>query len=226
MAARIIVTGGNGFIGMQVCRIAVAQGLHVVSVARRGKPALDAPWINNVQWIAGDVFAPEGWRAHLSGATALIHCVGILWQRPKHGITFQRLNGDSAITAAGAAAQAGVGAFVFISASHNPPLIASSYLAAKRRAEAVVQGLPLRSAILRPSFVYGPQRPISLAPGLLLNTAASLRPPLIGAFLHENRALRVERVATAAVQAALDPALHGIIDIDTIERLTPHRLRA
>lgn len=220
MAAKLLVTGGNGFIGAQVCRRAVAHGLEVVSVARRGRPSIREAWADQVAWIAADVFAPEQWRSHLTGCAALIHCVGIAWQRPRQNLTFERFNGDAAIVAAQQAVQMGVGAFVFISASHNPPLISSSYLNAKRRAENVVSDLEIRSVFLRPSLVYGPQRPLSVLPGLLLNLGASMRLPLIGSFLHENRALRVERVAAMAVRGALDPTLHGIVDIDTMERLT------
>lgn len=213
----LVVTGASGLIGAEVCRRALARGLDVVGISRGGRGALDDDWADRVSWVAGDVLAPDRWRDRLPGAAAVAHCTGILWQHSSSGITYQSLNGDAPIVVAAEAARAGVPAFVFISASHNPPLFPGSYIEAKRRAEREIAALPLRSAFVRPSFVYGPRRRAAVPIGLLMNVAAGLLP---FRYLRQNRALRVERVAAAVLRAALDPGVDGVVDIDTIERWT------
>lgn len=214
---KILVTGGNGLIGSEVCRVAVDAGHEVIGLARRGRPGQAAAWTERVRWVAADVLEPASWRDELRGVGAVVHCVGIARENPARGNTFQRINGDSAITAAGEAARAGVEALVYLSASARPPFLRESYLAAKRRAEAEIARLPLRFAILRPGLVYGAGRPVSLPAALVVGLAAKL--PVVGAMASEARPLPVETVARAAIRAATDSSVRGILDIGTIERL-------
>ena len=214
---RILVTGANGFIGAEVCRRAVEAGHEVVGLARRGRPAGAAGWMERVEWAAGDVLEPATWRQHLAGCGAVIHCVGIIREDARRGATFERINGDSAITAAEEAERAGVGAFVFISASSQPPLVGAGYLRAKRRAEAGIRELGTRSVILRPGFVFGSARLPSLPAAAVIRLATHL--PVVGAGARESRPLNVETVARATVRAAADERVSGVLDVDAIERL-------
>ncbi len=217
MPEQLVVTGASGLIGAEVCRQALAREIAVVGISRGGRGGLAEAWAERVDWVAADVFEPQHWRNRLTGAAAVAHCTGILWQHSSRGETYARLNGDAPIAVAREAARAGVPAFVFMSASHSPPLFPRSYIEAKRRAEREIAALPLRSAYVRPSFVYGPRRPSGIPVGLLMNVAAGMLPL---DYLRSNRALRVERVAAAVLRAALDPGVAGVIDIDTVERWT------
>ncbi len=214
---KILVTGGNGFIGREVCRRAVEAGHEVVGLARRGRPSGAAEWMEGVRWVAADVLEPDAWRAHLDGCGAVIHCVGIIAENRKRGATFERINGDSAITAADEAERAGTGAFVFISASALPPGVGRGYIDAKRRAEEHIQRLTPRAVFLRPGFVYGTGRLPSLPAAALIHLAGYL--PAVGAAARASRPLPVETVARAAVRAATDAAIRGVQNVDAIERL-------
>ncbi len=48
---KILVFGGNGFVGSRVCEEAVKTGLSVVSVNRSGPPKLSADWVSKVEWV-------------------------------------------------------------------------------------------------------------------------------------------------------------------------------
>ena len=214
---KLLVTGGSGFIGREVCRAAVEAGHQVLGLARRGRPRTDG-WADRVAWIAADVLEPRSWRDHLAGCGAVIHCVGIAWERPEHGVTFERVNGDAAVVAVGEAERAGVGAFVYLSASAKPPFLREAYITAKRRAEGAIFARSLRGVALRSGLVYGPGRAVSYLPAALL--AAGMFVPIVRQRIAApNRALPVTTVARAALRAATDDGVRGVVDIDMIERL-------
>lgn len=214
---KILVTGGNGLIGSEVCRVAVQAGHEVTGLARRGRPGHSAPWAERVRWVAADVLEPASWRDELRGVSAVVHCVGIAREDPARGITFERVNGDAAITAAEEAARAGVEGFVYISASALPPFMRETYLSAKRRAEAEIARLPLRFVALRPGLVFGAGRPVSLPAAFVIGLAAKI--PRVGSAAREARPLPVETVARAAVRAATDAGVRGVLGIGAIERM-------
>jgi uncharacterized protein YbjT (DUF2867 family) len=215
--AKLLVMGGTGFIGAEVCRVAAAEGHEVVAVGRSGRPPGGEAWAERVGWVAADVFRPEAWTEHLAGCAAVVHCVGIVREHRSRGVTFERMNGDAAVAVADAAERAGVEAMVFLSASAKPPLLRAAYLTAKRRAERSVLGASFRGVVLRPGFVHGPRRRVSQPLALLLRLAA--RVPVLGAPARRSRPTPVERVARAAVRAALEPRIQGILDVDAIEAL-------
>lgn len=216
MSHKLLVLGGSGFIGSQVCRIALEQGHDVISVSRHGRPKeADPSWADRVQWVTANILAPESWRDYLPGCDAVVHCVGIIAEDPDAGLTFERINGDSVELAAWEAQEAGVDRFVFVSASDTPPFISPRYLAAKRTGEAALHRYDMREIILRPRFVVGPQRPVTQALGGVMTLAENI--PGLGHRLHEGRPLRVEQVATAIVKAATDLDYQGVVSLDNIE---------
>lgn len=158
---RLVITGGNGFIGREVCRHAVAAGHDVTSISRSGPPEPEkrGGWAGNVTWVAGDVFAPQEWRDHLKNADAVVHSIGIISERPADGVTFERVNGDAGIIVALEAERADVDRFVYLSSSTTPPFVRDAYIEAKRRAEAAIADLNMDVAVLRPGPVYGPGQP-------------------------------------------------------------------
>lgn len=205
----ICVLGGSGHIGREICRLAVAMGHRVVSVSRRGRPRLDQPWLEGVEWISADVGDPSAWRDHLPGCEALVYCVGIAREDPVAGQTFERLHIEAADRAAREAEQAGVPTFVYLSASTPPAAVAEAYLTTKHRAEQKLEERDLDLAILRPALVYG---------GGALE-AADLRFAAVDADEPGRRALPREKVAIAALRAALEPETTGIFEVDDIDHL-------
>lgn len=57
---RMLVLGGGGFAGREVCKNAVAQGYKVTSLTRRGEnPEPDCELLRQVQWRSGDALDPK-----------------------------------------------------------------------------------------------------------------------------------------------------------------------
>ncbi|KAL2164418.1 hypothetical protein VTH06DRAFT_3634 [Thermothelomyces fergusii] len=91
---RIVVFGGNGFLGSRICRAAVARNWDVTSVSRSGRPnwlaITDSPtppaWSHAVSWERGDIFRPAQWTALLGGADCVVHSLGILLEADYKGV--------------------------------------------------------------------------------------------------------------------------------------------
>lgn len=206
----LLVTGGNGFIGRQVCRLAVADGHDVTSVARSGPPdpGERGPWTDDVTWVAADVFAPDTYREHLVGVDAVVHSVGIIEESPEQGVTFERVNGDAGILVALEAERAGVDRFVYVSSSATPPTVGAAYIEAKRRAEAAIEGLDLETVVLRPGPVYGPDQPHF--PTVLNRLLAALgRFDVVARQFGTDRPLAVETVGRATYACAVGAEFEG-----------------
>jgi uncharacterized protein YbjT (DUF2867 family) len=228
---RILVTGGSGFIGREVCRLAAERDHEVVSVARSGRPDFEGSrsgsnsepaWADRVEWIAASVFEPRRWREHLRDCDGVVGSIGVIEDEPKNGVVFERLNGDSAILAGLEAERAGVPSFSFVSASVTPPRTREAYLSAKRRAERELCELDSSVARLRPGPVYGEGNPHF--PGLANRLFRELgKRESIARRLGEIRPLPVERVAAVAVETALDPEREGLYGVPAIAgaRLIP-----
>jgi len=217
--SKIVVAGGNGFIGGEVCRLAVQNGHEVAAFGRTGRPPLTParhPWTQDVEWRAADVFTPDAWRDLLDGADALVHSIATIREAPERNVTYERVNGESVLHAAQAAEDAGVDGFVFLSVRDTPPLISDRFRAAKRRAERELaeQYGSLRTVILRPNLVYGPRRRGSATLAAVLERL----PGGAGGYASaEGRPLPVELVAAAAVHAAVTPSLKGTLSGPQIE---------
>lgn len=214
---KLLVTGGSGFIGLEICKLAIMEGYAVVSISRRGRPNIHEDWVDQVEWVSADIFEPTRWKTHLSDCDAVIHTIGILRERKKEGITFEKWNCKSAVVTAKCAQTFQVKKFIFLSAS-SAPAILSGYIKAKRRAEQDIASLPLRSVFLRPGFVYGFHRPLSLAIAILMRIGYFL--PFLRGFIKTYYPLPVKMVAQTALQAAFRDDISGIIDIEGIKRLT------
>ncbi len=219
---KLVVPGGNGFIGSEICRLAVQNGHDVAAFGRTGRPALTParhPWVQHVEWRAADVFSPNAWRDLLADADAVVHSLATIREDPENNVTFQRVNGESVLIAAQEAVEADVDGFVFLSVRTNPPLVSGDFLAAKRRAERELaeQFDALRTVVLRPNLVYGSGKRGSAIMAAALD---QLPEGIAGGYADRaGRPLPVEVVAAAALHAAVTPTLDGTLTVDQIEDL-------
>ncbi|XXH04722.1 NuA4 histone H4 acetyltransferase complex and the SWR1 complex subunit [Hypoxylon texense] len=93
-AKRLIVCGGNGFLGSRICKYAVARGWDVTSISRSGEPKWNAvtssstppPWARKVTWERADILRPATYAPLLKGADFVVHTMGILLEADYKGV--------------------------------------------------------------------------------------------------------------------------------------------
>ncbi|MBI2873670.1 MAG: complex I NDUFA9 subunit family protein [Firmicutes bacterium] len=166
----ILVTGATGFLGRHVMERLVRGGQEVRGLARRvpagaaagdgggsvgratGGPADDGI----ISWVPGDIRDRNVLRRAAEGCRAVVHLVGIIkpGRDPARGYAAIHVEGTRNVV--DAAASAGVGRFVYISAAGAGPDAETPYHRSKWEAEEIVRLSGFPHLILRPSVVYGP----------------------------------------------------------------------
>lgn len=227
---KVVVLGGNGFVGSRVCKALAEAGCLVVSVSRRGTPpawAAGQPWVSKVTWSQGDVLTSD-LSATLRGAAAVVSCIGTIGGSDE---SMAAGNGAVNVRAVQISKAAGVPKFVYISvasvvASTVDGMAMKGYFAGKREAEAaLVAAYPTDSVVIRPSFIYGgeefgltpPRVTAGYGSGIeaLLSSGpvraiAGVAPGPIALTLAPP--VSVESVAAAAAAGALGLIAAGVVD--------------
>lgn len=222
---KILVLGGNGFVGSHVCKEAIERGISVSSLNRSGKPSVWESWANNVAWHQGDLLLPDSWKV-FDGVTSVISCVGGFGSNSQ----MFKINGTANINAIRAASEKGVKRFVYISAADFgvANYLLKGYYEGKRATEAeLLSKFPYGGVILRPGFIYGTRRvgsinlPLSVIGSPLEMILKHAKPltgiPLVGPLFAPP--VNVAAVARVAVRAATDQVFPpGIVDVHGIIR--------
>jgi nucleoside-diphosphate-sugar epimerase len=107
---KVLVTGGNGFLGSALCRRLVARGDQVKVLLR---PTADARTLDglSLERVPGDITHAESLPPALKGVDVVFHLAGI--RRSAVREDFLRINGEATRTVAQAMVEAGARRLVF-----------------------------------------------------------------------------------------------------------------
>jgi NADH dehydrogenase len=148
----VTLIGGGGFVGRYAVRALLNAGARVRVAQRDPRHA----WflktqggLGQTQFVAADVTRPDTIARAVAGADAVVNLVGVM------GGAMERIHVDGARTVAAAAARAGAGALVHVSAIGADPASAAVYGRSKGEGEAAVREAFAGATILRPSIVFG-----------------------------------------------------------------------
>merc|ERR1712225_209241 len=91
---KLVVCGGNGFLGSRICKSAVARGWDVTSISRSGEPTWSSvtasstppPWAHKVTWERADILRPKTYAPLLKNADYVVHSMGILLEADYKGV--------------------------------------------------------------------------------------------------------------------------------------------
>ena len=241
---KLIVFGGNGYVGQRIIASALKMGVEIVSISRSGSPnsssvgmktlnsiLANAPSTASITWAKGDIFQPDEWKSHLHQAVGAISCIGAFGSNE----FMEKINGDANCLAVSECLRENVPKFVFLSTVENnlPDVILKGYFNGKRRAEnAVLDAYPDTGTVLRPSFIYGCREvgniSIPLGPvGKLLETVFQLPGiNMLKSTIPGGRAIfatpvSVENVGLVAAASVIAPE---VLELDSIDGdITPYK---
>ncbi len=186
---RLLVLGGGGFVGRAICKEAVRRGLVVTSLTRSGAPPLSPTeaggLLGRVAWARGSALDVDTLRPLVGDATYIVHSIGTLFERnalysackggsapPSAGESYMALSYDTlertlACLGSKEAAASPLRAFAYVGADAMGKALLPRYFEAKAAAEdllvAAAREQSFRAVIARPSFMYGRERPQTLA---------------------------------------------------------------
>ena len=199
----VTVFGGGGFIGRYVCEYLLREGARVRVAQRNPRQAYflqPLGQVGQVDFVAADVAKPDSLEAALGGANAAVNLVAVM------GRGMQAINVDGAANVARAAAAAGLGSLVHVSAIGANPAGPSDYARSKGEGETAVKAAFPGSTIVRPSLVFGPEDQLT---NRFANLLALLPFYPVIAPATRFQPVYVRDLGKAIALAALDPATHG-----------------
>lgn len=214
---KILVTGGSGFLGTEICRLANERFIKVISLSKSGKPDSLQQQYASVTWLSADIFDIESWKAYLKQCYAVIHCIGILEEHIERGITYEKMILGSAMLTGDEAKDSGIKKFVYVSAGAAAPGTPEGYMKNKRAAEQYLTSLNIDLTILRPGMIYGPQRPETISENEAIQKL--LHDPDVYPGLKENRPLPVSTVAGCALKVATGQLRKRVLSVDDMDEL-------
>lgn len=172
---RVLVTGGNGFLGSAVLQELQARGIHSIGAVRKHHGE------NRVEEYVqvGNINAQTDWSEALKGVEVVVHCaarVHVMNEDADNALeAFREVNVEGTLKLARSAAVAGVKRLLFISSIKvngegtrpgrpflydDAPAPEDAYGQSKAEAEAglleVARETGLEVVIIRPPLVYGP----------------------------------------------------------------------
>ncbi len=216
MRQRFLITGGAGFLGINLIRFLVRQGHAVTSLDIADFPYADV--VDRIQVLQGDIRDPNAVERALEEVEIVVHAAAALPLYPRQEIYATNIDGTRTVLEA--AYRRGVRRLIYISSTavygipdHHPlleddPLSGvGSYGESKVEAEKICHEYRRRGLcipILRPKSFVGPERLGVFA--LLYEWASEGRHfPILGSGRNRYQLLDVEDLCQAVVLAANGP---------------------
>ncbi|KAF7723520.1 hypothetical protein EC973_001895 [Apophysomyces ossiformis] len=230
MTLPLLIVGGTGLVGSAIVREAQKTNqYHLMSYSRKlPKPSQQQ---QNVQYFQGNALQLGSVERAVENNPHIVHTVGTLFEQPGPDGTYERINRDTALTVARAAAERFDGkkprCMIYFSASSAPPkaFLDERYIVAKRQAEADLlddefKGR-LRIVIFRPAFIYSYHQRQYLLPLALSMIVSSmiLKPLSRREVLLADRPLLDQDVAKAVLETLSDDQVEGVCGIERMRAL-------
>ncbi|KAI9293885.1 NAD(P)-binding protein [Neoconidiobolus thromboides FSU 785] len=80
---KVLILGGNGYLGQRLCKKGIENGLKITSLSRSGLPKITngkiEAWMNEVNWQKGDLLNLNSYSHLLSNQDTIIHSVGAIF---------------------------------------------------------------------------------------------------------------------------------------------------
>jgi len=198
---RVLVTGGGTFLGDNIAAALLAEGAEVTLLVRPGAEDKLGPLGQRVRWWTADVWDSASLKGRARGHMSVIHTVGSMVADPAKGLSYHALNFVSARNVANMCISGGVQQMLLMSAA-RAPWVSGAYIASKREAEAYLERIGLKHAIVRAPLIY--KRGSRRSPFYMLMTALGSVPPTSWLAFGRIAPMPVDILARGVARIALD----------------------
>jgi len=199
---KVFVTGGTGYVGTIVIKHLLQRGHHVSILQRPNQTHSHDESSSQIHRIEGDIFNSSILRSGMEDMDAVIHLVGIIREKPRRGITMNRIHFEGTKNVLDAVNASGVKKYVHMSALGARPDAISNYHQSKWRSEELVKSSGIPYTIFRPSVIFGKGGPGANFIGQLVDLVRSSPiVPMIGHGHYPLQPVHVETVGDVFCQA-------------------------
>lgn len=221
----ILVAGGTGFIGSAVVRHLLARGREVCVMTAHPERARARVERLGVRMVVGDLRDPASLERAVAGAESVVQATAFPnypMERPRRGYTFEEFEARGTRRLVEAARRAGARKFVYASGVGAAPEARRSWFRAKWEGEQAVRASGVPFAVIRPSWVYGPE-------DRALNRFVAFHRwlpfvPVVGDGLQRLNPVFVEDAGEAFAQAADPDGPQGTFELGGPEVLTMNQV--
>lgn len=148
----VFITGGTGYLGRALVAELLARGHEVRALVREGSegrlPAGCAA-------VPGDPLDSETFAGAVAPSDTFVQLVGVPRPSPAKARQFREIDLVSVRASVGAAREAGVGHFVYVSVARPAPVM-RAYAEVRAEGERLLRDSGMRATVLRPWYVLGP----------------------------------------------------------------------
>lgn len=152
----VAIVGGTGFVGSYLVDALIEAG-HEPSLLVRPGSESKLSRADRCKLVPGSLSNQEAIEESVAGCDAVIYNVGILRENSGAGATFEDAHYRGVVNVMNAAARAGAGRFLLMSANGIRPA-KTPYQETKCRAEEFLKQSDLAYTIFRPSVIFGDPR--------------------------------------------------------------------
>ena len=149
----ILVTGATGFVGRNIVKKLITENREV-RILVRSQNFREIFGLLPLQAFSGDISDKKSLEVATKDVDAIIHCVGILQERPPH-ITHQKLVIEGTHNLVSAAQAHHVKRIIYLSGLGTHEHAGSLYHKAKWKAEECIRKSSMEHVIFRPSVIFG-----------------------------------------------------------------------
>ena len=212
---RVLVTGSTGFLGRRVVEVLHADGHEVRCLVRT--PGFEERFRSrDLDVHYGSVSDMAALRAAIYDLDAVVHLVAII--RERGAATFDTVNRQGTQNVAMAAAEAGVGHYVQVSAIGAHDQSPYPYLRSKGQGEAEVVASGIPYSIIRPSILFGQGDEFITTLAAIVKTFPVV--PIIGTGSNLLHPISVEDVARCISILLRDEPTMGPVEVGGPEHLS------
>ncbi|PLW77021.1 SDR family oxidoreductase [Cohaesibacter celericrescens] len=210
---RILVLGGYGLIGSEICRTLFMAGHEVVSLSRTPKSA--SRLLPQVEWLKGDMrrmLKASDWNHFLDGVDAVVNAASAL--QDSLLIDLEAVHHLSVQGCLEACSERGIARFVQISSTGAEPNAPTAFMRTKALGDDAVMDSSIDWVILRPGLVLAPSAYSGTA---LLRFLAGF--PYFQPMVMADRRMQTIHVdeLTEAALMAVEGRIPAHADIDLVE---------